>query len=156
MAVLIAALFVTLPLDALGRVVAGSLITPADVIGAAIAMVTIEHLATRRYVISGSLGESILAFAIFLFVGAASVVFSRDASQIFSKGFVQVAGVSIMLLACIATANEVARRPVLFAGYIRLSVIVLAIVSLIGIVQFICANVLGHPEMLEFSFLNRW
>jgi hypothetical protein len=156
MAVLLAVLFVTIPLDALGRVVAGSLITPADVVGAAIAMLTIERLATHRYVINGSLSESMLAFAGFLLVGAASLVFSRDASQIFNKGFVQVTGVSIMLLACVATANEVARRPVLFAGYIRLSVNVLAVVSTIGIAQFICANVLGHPEMLEFSFLNGW
>jgi hypothetical protein len=32
----------------------------------------------------------------------------------------------------------------------------LGVVALIGIVQFILANGLGHPEMLEFGFLNRW
>ncbi len=64
-------------------------------------------------------------------------------------------GVSIMLLACVALANEVGRRPVLFAGYIRLCTIVLATISLIGVVQFVCANAAGRPEMLSFSFLNR-
>ena len=49
MAVLLALLFVTLPLDAFGRVVAGSLLTPADVVGAAIAILTVERLVTRRY-----------------------------------------------------------------------------------------------------------
>jgi len=156
MAVLLALLFVTLPLDALGRVVAGSLITPADVVGAAIAILTLGCLATGRYRIDGSLDKAILVFAIFLFLGAISVIFSDYSAQIFSKGFVQVGGVSIMLLACIATVNEVARRPVLFAGYIRLCVMVLAIVSLIGVAQFILSNLLGHPEMLDFSFLNRW
>jgi hypothetical protein len=156
MAVLLAALFVTLPLDAFGRVVAGSLITPADVVGAAIAMLTLERLATRRYHLDARRDKPILVFVIFLFVGTLSVVLSRDSSEIFTKGLVQVAGVSIMLLVCIATVNEVARRPVLFAGYIRLSVIVLALVSLVGVAQFILANALGHPGLLEFSFLNRW
>ncbi len=156
MAVLLAVLFVTLPLDAFGQVVAGSLITPADVVGTAIAMLTVERLATRRYHVHPNLDKSIFAFVIFLFVGTLSVIFSNDSAQIFSKGFVQVSGVSIMLLACIATANEVARRPVLFAGYIRLSVIVLALVSLVGVAQFILANAFGHPGMIEFSFLNRW
>ena len=156
MAVLLAVLFVTLPLDALGRVVAGSLITPADLVGAAIAMLTIERLATRRYHLHASLDKPILVFVIFLLVGTLSVICSHDSAQIFTKGLVQVGGVSIMLLTCIATLNEVARRPVLFAGYIRLCVIVLAMVSLVGVAQFILANVLGHPEMLEFSFLNRW
>lgn len=156
MAVLLAVLFVTLPLDAFGQVVAGSLITPADVVGTAIGMLTVERLATRRYHVHPNLDKSIFAFVIFLFVGTLSVIFSNDSAQIFSKGFVQVSGVSIMLLACIATANEVARRPVLFAGYIRLSVIVLALVSLVGVAQFILANAFGHPGMIEFSFLNRW
>ncbi len=156
MAVLLAVLFVTLPLDAFGQVVAGSLITPADVVGTAIAMLTVERLATRRYHVHPNLDKSIFAFVIFLFVGTLSVIFSNDSAQIFSKGFVQVSGVSIVLLACIATANEVARRPVLFAGYIRLSVIVLALVSLVGVAQFILANAFGHPGMIEFSFLNRW
>ena len=64
----------------------------------------------------------------------------------------QVGGVSIMLLACIATMNEVARRPVLFAGYLRLSVIVLAMVSLIGVAQFVLANALGHPGIAGVQF----
>jgi len=156
MAVLLAVSFITLPLDAFGHVVGGSLITPADLVGTAIAMLTLERLATRRYQMRASLDQPILGFGIFLIVGTLSVIFSHDSSQIFSKGLVQVGGVSIMLLACIATANEVARRPVLFAGYIRLSVIVLALVSFVGIAQFIFANALGQPGMLEFSFLNRW
>ena len=156
MAVLLAALFVTLPLDAFGRVVAGSLITPADLVGAAIALLTLARLATRRYRIHPSLDQPILVFVIFLFVGALSVIFSRDSSQILTKGLVQVGGVSIMLLACIATVNEVARRPALFAGYLHLCVVVLAMVSLIGLALFVVANALGHPEMLDFSFLNRW
>ncbi len=156
MAVLLAILFITLPLDAFGRVVAGSLLTPADVVGLAIAIVTIERLVTRRYQLRPSVDKSIFAFVIFLCLGTVSVILSDDFPQIFAKGFVQIGGVSIMLLACIATMNEVARRPVLFAGYIRLSVIVLAIVSLIGIAQFVLANALGSPGLLEFSFLNRW
>jgi hypothetical protein len=156
MAVLLAILFITLPLDAFGRVVAGSLLTPADVVGLAIAIVTIERLVTRRYQLRPSVDKSIFAFVIFLCLGTVSVILSDDFPQIFAKGFVQIGGVSIMLLACIATMNEVARRPVLFAGYIRLSVIVLAIVSLIGIAQFVLANAIGSPGLLEFSFLNRW
>jgi hypothetical protein len=156
MAILLALLFVTLPMDAFGRVVAGSLVTPADVIGAVVAMVTIERLATGRYRIRPSLDKALLAFVMFLFIGSLSVIFSSDSAQIFTKGSVQLVGISIMLLVCIATVNEVARRPVLFAGYIRLSVIVLAIVALIGIAQFVSANFLGHPDALEFSFLNRW
>jgi hypothetical protein len=155
MAVLLAVLFVTLPLDAFGRVVAGSLLTPADVVGVVIAVLTVERLVTRRYRIHIKFDKSIVAFVIFLLVGALSIIFSDDSPQIFTKGLVQIGGVSIMLLACIATMNEVARRPVLFVGYIRLSVIVLASVSLIGIAQFVLANV-GHPGILEFSFLNRW
>jgi hypothetical protein len=137
MAVLLAVLFVTLPLDAFGRVAAGSLITPADVVGAAIAMLTLERLATRRYRVHPSADKPILVFAIFLIVGALSVIFSPDSPRIFTKGLVQVGGVSIMLLACIATVNEVARRPVLFTGYLRLALLVLAIVALIGVAQFI-------------------
>jgi hypothetical protein len=156
MAVLLALLFVTLPLDAFGRVVAGSLLTPADVVGAAIAVLTVERLVTRRYRIDLRFDKSILAFVIFLLLGALSIIFSDDSVQIFTKGLVQIGGVSIMLLACIATMNEVVRRPVLFVGYIRLSVIVLAMVSLIGVAQFVLANALGHPGILEFSFLNRW
>ena len=156
MAVLLALLFVTLPLDAFGRVVAGSLLTPADVVGAVIAMLTVERFATRRYRIHPRLDKAILAFVGFLFVGILSVIFSDDSPQICTKGFVQLGGVSIMLLACVATVNEVARRPVLFTGYIQLSLIVLALVSLVGIAQFICANALGRPDALEFSFLNRW
>src|SRR5271163_4205146 len=156
MAVLLAVLFVTLPMDAFGRVVAGSLITPADVVGAGIAILTIERLATRRYRVRPSRDQSLLAFGMFLLVGTLSVIFSDDSPQILNKGSVQLGGVFIMLLACIATTNEVARRPVLFAGYVRLSVIVLALVSIIGIAQFVLANALGHPEILEFTFLNRW
>jgi hypothetical protein len=156
MAVLLAALFVTLPLDALGRVVGGSLITPADVIASVIATITLARLAAGRYRVRYNLGNPILIFAMFLLVGAMSVIFSRDSSSIAAKGFVQVGGLFIMLLACVALANEVGRRPVLFAGYLRLCVIVLAIVSLIGAAQFICANAAGRPEMLSFSFLNRW
>lgn len=156
MAVLLAILFVTLPLDALGHVVAGSLVTPADVVGLAIALLTIERLVTRRYRLHPSVNKSIVAFALFLFVGTLSVILSDDFPQIVTKGFVQVSGVAIMLLACIATMNEVACRPVLFAGYLRLAVIVLAIVALIGVAQFVLANALGHPGLLEFGFLNRW
>lgn len=156
MAVLIAVLFVTLPLDACGRVVAGSLITPADVVGAVIAILTLERLATRRYRMRPSRDKMLLAFTAFLFVGAISVIFSDDAPQILGKGMVQLGGVSIMLLACVATMNEVAWRPALFAGYVRISVIVLALVSLVGIAQFVLANALGHPEILDFNFLNRW
>ncbi len=156
MAVLLAALFIALPLDAFGRVVAGSLATPADVVAAAIAIITLINLATGRYQVHASLDQPILVFAIFLLVGSLSVISSRDASQILTKGFVQVGGIFIMLLVCVATVNEVARRPVLFAGYIRLCVTVLAIVALIGVAQFVFANLLGHPEMLDFSFLNRW
>ena len=140
----------------LGHVVAGSLVTPADVVGLAIALLTIERLVTRRYRLHPSVDKSIVAFALFLFVGTLSVILSDDFPQIVTKGFVQVAGVAIMLLACIATMNEVARRPVLFAGYLRLAVIVLAIVALIGVAQFVLANALGHPGLLEFGFLNRW
>ncbi len=125
-------------------------------VGLAIALLTIERLVTRCYRLHPSVDRTILAFALFLFVGTLSVILSDDSPQIFAKGFVQVGGVSIMLLACIATMNEVARRPVLFAGYVRLSVMVLAIVALIGIAQFVLANALGHPGLLEFSFLNRW
>jgi hypothetical protein len=156
MAILLAVLFITLPLDALGRVIAGSLVTPADAVAAAIAIVTLERLATGRYRIRARLDQPIIVFVGFLFLGTLSVVFSADAPQIFVKGFVQVAGVAIMIAACIATVNEVARRPVLFADYISLGATVLGVVALIGIVQFILANGLGHPEMLEFGFLNRW
>jgi hypothetical protein len=156
MAVLLAALFVTLPLDALGRVVGGSLITPADVIASVIATITLARLAAGHYRIRWNLGNPIVIFALFLVAGAMSVILSRDSSSIAAKGFVQVGGVSIMLLACVALANEVGRRPVLFAGYIRLCTIVLATISLIGVVQFVCANAAGRPEMLSFSFLNRW
>jgi hypothetical protein len=156
MAVMLAVLFATLPLDAFGHVVAGSLVTPADLVGAAIAMVTIERLVTGRYRLHPGREKSIVAFVMFLFLGTLSVILSDDAPQIVSKGLVQVGGVSIMLLACIAMMNEVAKRPVLFAGYIRLSVIVLALVSLVGIAQFVFANALGYPGILDFSFLNRW
>jgi hypothetical protein len=156
MAILLAALFVMLPLDAFGRVVGGSLITPADVIASAIAMLTLARLAGGRYRTRGNLGSPVVIFSMFLVVAAMSVIFSRDSSLIAAKGFVQVGGVFIMLLGCVALANEVGRRPVLFAGYIRLCAMVLAIVSLIGIAQFIGANALGHPELLSFSFLNRW
>ena len=156
MAILLAALFVTLPLDAMGHVVGGSLITPADAIASVIAIMTLARLASGHYRIRCNLGNPILIFAMFLVVGAMSVIFSHDSSQIAAKGFVQVGGVCIMLLACVASMNEVDRRPVLFAGYIRLCTMVLAIISLIGVVQFVCANALGRPEMLSFSFLNRW
>jgi hypothetical protein len=156
LAILLAILFVTLPLDAFGRVVGGSLITPADLIAVAIAVLTLERLATRRYQVHPSLDQPVMMFVGFIFLGVLSVLLSHGSAEIFSKGLVQVGGVAIMLLACVAMVNEVARRPVLFAGYIRLCVLVLAMVSLIGIAQFICANALGHPEMLDFSFLNRW
>ncbi|HLI79668.1 MAG TPA: hypothetical protein VKV03_06775 [Candidatus Binataceae bacterium] len=156
MAILLAILFSTLPLDAFGRVVAGSLVTPADVVAVVVALMTLERLATGRYRVSANLDPPIIVFATFLFIGAMSVVLSNDSHQIFIKGFVQVGGIAIMLLACIATANEIARRPVLFASYIRLCTIILAIVALIGVVQFVFANALSHPEILDFSFLNRW
>jgi hypothetical protein len=156
MAILLAALFVTLPLDAMGRVVGGSLITPADLIASVIAMVTLARLAAGHYRIRWNLGNPLLIFAMFLLVGVMSVIFSRDSSVIASKGFVQVAGVFIMLLVCVGLSNEVARRPVLFAGYVRLCAMVLAIVSVVGVAQFIGANALGHPELLSFNFLNRW
>ena len=106
MAILLAVLFVTLPLDAFGRVVAGSLVTPADVVAAAIAMLTVERLATGRYRMHArtSTNRSI-AFVIFLFLGTLSVIFSNDSAQIFIKGFVQVSGVSIML-ACLYRDRE--------------------------------------------------
>ena len=156
MAILLAILFLTLPLDAFGHVVAGSLVTPADVVAAVIALLTLERLATGRYRISAKLDSPIIVFAMFLFIGAMSVVLSNDSHQIVIKGFVQIGGIAIMLLGCIATANEIARRPVLFAGYLRLSTIILAIVAMIGVVQFVFANALGHPEILDFNFLNRW
>ena len=156
MAVLLAALFAALPLDALGRVVGGSLVTPADVIASAIALLTLEHLATGRYRMRMALDNPMLVFAAFLVVGATSIFLSFDAAHLGAKGLVQIGGISIMLLACIATANEVSRRPVLFAGLIRLCAMVLGLVAMLGIAQFVCANALGHPEMLDFSFLNRW
>lgn len=156
MAVLLAALFAALPLDALGRVVGGSLVTPADVIASAIALLTLEHLATGRYRMRMALDNPMLMFVAFLVVGATSIFLSFDAAHLGAKGLVQIGGISIMLLACIATANEVSRRPVLFAGLIRLCAMVLGLVAMLGIAQFVCANALGHPEMLDFSFLNRW
>jgi hypothetical protein len=156
MAILLAALFAALPLDSFGRVVGGSLITPADVIASAIALMTLERLATGRYRMRPTLDDPILMFTAFLVVGAVSIFLSRDASRIGAKGFVQIGGISIMLCACVASVNEGARRPVLFAGLIRLSAIVLGIVAMIGVAQFMCANVLGHSEILDFSFLNRW
>ena len=155
MAVLIAVLFVTLPLDAFGRVVAGSLITPADVVGAVIAILTLERLATRRYRLRPSRDKMLLAFTAFLFVGAISVIFSDDAPQILGKGLVQLAGVSIMLLACVATMNEVAWRPDC-SPVISISVIVLALVALVGVAQFVLPTRSGIPRLLDFSFLNRW
>jgi len=149
-------MFCALPLDAFGRVVAGSLITPADAVASAIAAMTLERLAAGRYRIRARLDWAIGAYGIFLLLGAIGVLFSPDAWQISLKALVQIAGIAIMLLVTIALANEVARRPVLFADYVRLCTITLAIVSLIGVAQFLCANVLGHPEVLEFSFLNRW
>jgi hypothetical protein len=106
--------------------------------------------------VSANLDSPIIVFAIFLFIGALSVVLSNDSRQIFIKGFVQVGGIAIMLLACIATMNEIARRPVLFANYVRQCSSILAIVALIGVVQFVFANAFGYPEILEFNFLNRW
>jgi hypothetical protein len=156
MVVLLAALFVALPLDAFGRVVAGSLITPADAIGSAIAMLTLGRLISGRYRMRPRLDNPILIFAVFLTVGVVSILLSRDAARIAGKGFVQIGGISIMLLACVAVTCESARRPVLFASLVRLCVSVLAIVSTIGVAQFICANALGHPALLDFSFLNRW
>ena len=156
MAVLLAALFAALPLDALGRVVGGSLVTPADVIASAIALLTLEHLATGRYRMRMALDNPMLMFVAFLVVGATSIFLSFDAAHLGAKGLVQIGGISIMLLACIATANEVSRRPVLFAGLIRLCAMVLGLVAMLGIAQFVCANALGHPEMLDFTFLNRW
>jgi len=156
MAVLLAALFAALPLDALGRVVGGSLVTPADVIASAIALLTLEHLATGRYRMRMALDNPMLMFVAFLVVGATSIFLSFDAAHLGAKGLVQIGGISIMLLACIATANEVSRRPVLFAGLIRLCAMVLGLVAMLGIAQFVCANALGHSEMLDFSFLNRW
>ncbi|HLX37576.1 MAG TPA: hypothetical protein VKR29_07220 [Candidatus Binataceae bacterium] len=156
MAILLAMLFLALPFDAFGHVVAGSLITPADAVALAIAFLTLERLASGRYRISISLDRPLLIFAAFLFIGAASVILSADFSQIVIKGFVQVVGIAIMLLVCVAMTNEVARRPVLFAGFIRLSMTVLAGVAIIGVAQFIAANAFGHPDALNFSFLNRW
>jgi hypothetical protein len=156
MAVLLAALFAALPLDSFGRVVGGSLVTPADLIASAIALMTLERLAVGRYRMRLTLDNPILMFTAFLIVGAFSIFLSRDASRIGPKGLVQIGGISIMLCACVAAANEVSRRPVLFPGLIRLSAMVLAMVSMVGVAQFICANALGHSEMLDFSFLNRW
>ncbi|HVN30186.1 MAG TPA: hypothetical protein VMT64_16925 [Candidatus Binataceae bacterium] len=156
MAILLAALFIALPLDALGRVVGGSLVTPADVIAVAIALITPVQLASGRYRIRMKLDNPVMIFAGFTLVGVASIVLSRDASRIVAKGFVQVGGISIMLLTCVALANEVSRRPVLFAALVRLCAMMLAIVAAIGIAQFICANVFGHSEFLNFAFLNRW
>ena len=157
MAVLLAILFVTLPLDAFGRVVAGSLVTPADVVGSGNR--DADHRATRNSALPASSEARQIDPRVRDFSVARRALrdsFRTTPPQILTKGLVQIGGVSIMLLACIATMNEVARRPVLFAGYVRLSVIVLAMVSLIGIAQFVLANALGHPGILEFSFLNRW
>ena len=156
MATLLALLFLALPFDAFGHVVAGSLVTPADVIALVVAMLTLERLATGRYRISVSLDRPILIFAGFLFIGAASVILSADFSQIVIKGVVQLIGIAIMLLVCVAMTNEIARRPVLYAGYIRLSMMLLAGVAIVGVAQFVSANALGHPDALDFSFLNRW
>lgn len=143
-------------MDAFGRVVGGSLLTPADLVGGVIATLTLERLATGRYRLYVSLGQPIVIFAIFLLVGVASIVFSPDSPQIVSKGLVQVGGISIMLLACVATMNEVKQRPALFVGYVRLCVIVLSVVALIGVAQFFFSNAFGHSEILDFSFLNQW
>src|SRR5579862_1858847 len=101
MAILLAMLFLALPFDAFGHVVAGSLITPADAVALAIAFLTLERLASGRYRISISLDRPLLIFAAFLFIGAASVILSADFSQIVIKGFVQVVGIAIMLLVCV-------------------------------------------------------
>ena len=156
MAPLLAMLFLTLPFDAFGHVVAGSLVTPADVVALGVAAMTLERLATGRYRISVESHAPILIFAAFLSIGAASVILSTDCSQIIVKGLVQLAGIAIMLLVCVAGANEIARRPVLYAGWIRVSMTLLAGIALIGLAQFIAANALGHPDVLDFSFLNRW
>ncbi len=58
-----ALLFVTLPLDALGRVVGGSLITPADVIASVIATITLARLAAGHYRIRWNLGNPIVIFS---------------------------------------------------------------------------------------------
>jgi hypothetical protein len=156
MAVMLAMLFVTLPLDAFGRVVGGHLIIPSDVGGALIALLTLERLATRRYVIHAIADKALLAFMLFIFLGTVSMIVSPDSPQILGKGLFQVCGVAIKILVCVAMINEVSRRPVLFSGYIRLSVMVLATVALIAIAQFGLANILGHRHALEFGFLNNW
>lgn len=156
MSVLLAMLFVTLPLDAFGRVVGGHLITPSDVICAIIAIVTIQRLAMRRYIIDAIADKSMLAFMGFIFLGTVSMIVSPESPQILGKGFAQVCGIAIKVLVCVAMINEVSRRPVLFSGYIRLSGIVLAITALIAVAQFGLANVLGRHDALEFGFLNNW
>jgi hypothetical protein len=156
MAVMLAMLFVTLPLDAFGRVVGGHLMTPSDVVGALIALLALERLATRRYVIHAITDKALLAFMLFIFLGTVSMIVSPDSPQILGKGLFQVCGVAIKILVCVAMINEVSRRPVLFSGYIRLSVMVLATVALIAIAQFGLANILGHRHALEFGFLNNW
>ena len=156
MSVLLALLFVTLPLDAFGRVVGGHLITPSDIVGALIAILTLERLTTRRYVVHAIADKALLAFMLFILLGTISMIVSPDAPQILGKGLFQVCGVAIKILVCVAMINEVSRRPVLFGGYIHLSVTVLAVVALIAIAQFGLANILGHPHALEFGFLNNW
>jgi hypothetical protein len=156
MSSMLAMLFVTLPLDAFGRVVGGHLITPSDIVCALIAMPTLGRLTTRRYVIHARGDKALIAFMLFIVLGTISMIVSPDAPQILGKGLFQVCGVAIKILVCVAMINEVSQRPVLFSGYIRLSVMMLAVVALIAIAQFGMANILGHPHALEFGFLNNW
>lgn len=147
-------LVVATPLDRIGVAFGRRLLPVTLVVAAGAASAWLLELLTGRRKPLVPREVWLASFVGFLLLAALSIVLSPFPVKVVLKGVIQIAGVSIMLLAVVGFARELGQNPALFVRSVRFCTIWLGLVASIGVLQFLPGTLWGPEWSPDFSFLN--
>lgn len=152
---LIVLFVVAIPLTILGVYVGGKFVAPGDAVAAVLGLAALCLMLSGDYTIERADRAWLLCFLGFLLVASMSLLLSPFRGQALAKGFIQIVGVSAMLLAALAIVNEIRRDPAVFLNLGRVTMGVVGAIGAFGVLQFALENVASVGDaIIDFRFMN--
>lgn len=142
-----------LPLYGIGAFFGSKYLSQSHLLGALVASLYLLHVIRSGLTVRKRDVSWTYPFLLFLFFGVIGLILSPHRQSSWSKGGIQLVGISIMLLMSMGVLSCL-KTPVVAQYFTRVMMYSLAIFASIGIAQFFFWNILGFESVLRFYFLN--
>jgi len=152
MKLLISLFILSIPFYSIGVFISGKYLSLSHVFAALVALAGIIFLAERKLKKKDVVWAKY--FFYFLLVAMVSLLLSPYAPVSYSKGIIQLLGISMMLFMSMMVVKYVYVYPPRLIQIIRLMLFGVGIMAAVGVFQFVVFNFTPFLALVDFDFLN--